>query len=101
MNETILMLNIQTLLDRVSVFIEYHLNDIDEKDKTVIKNDAIKTLTLDVNGIEFIDSAALGMFLIAREEAEKRQIKIILKNPQGQLAQMFKVSKFDTLFTIQ
>lgn len=65
-----------------------------------IKMGKIKSITLDLANVDFIDSAALGMLLIAREEAEKTHVNLILQNPSGQIHKMFKVSKFDTLFTI-
>lgn len=76
MNETILMLNIQTLLDRVSVFIEYHLNDIDEKDKTVIKNDAIN---LALSTVLFHHNNFYMLFVLSLGELElfKDEDKII------------------------
>jgi HptB-dependent secretion and biofilm anti anti-sigma factor len=71
--------------------------------KTVIeaaKDGAITGLTLDLSGLDFIDSAALGMLLISREEANKRGFKITIHKPQGHVLKMFKLSKFDTLFNI-
>ncbi len=67
----------------------------------IIKEGEIGSVTLDMAGIETIDSAALGMLLIAREEAQKHNVHLILANPQGQIEKMFKVSKFETLFTIK
>lgn len=67
----------------------------------LIRNSPLKTVAFDFAGVDFIDSAALGMLLIAREEAAKKSINLILANPNGQIAKMFKVSKFDSLFTLR
>jgi anti-anti-sigma factor len=61
---------------------------------------ANQPLVIDLTGLEFIDSAGLGMLLIAREEASKAGRSLALHHPQGQVARMFAVTKFDTLFTI-
>lgn len=37
-----------------------------------IKAGEAQNFVLDLAGVEFVDSAALGMFLVAREEAKKR-----------------------------
>jgi anti-anti-sigma factor len=58
------------------------------------------TFILDFSAVEFVDSAALGMLLLAREEADKRGITLEIRKPQGQVKKMFNVSKFDTLFNI-
>jgi stage II sporulation protein AA (anti-sigma F factor antagonist) len=49
---------------------------------------------LDLDGLEYIDSAGLGMLLIAREMAEKNSLQLRLRRPQGQVQQMLQVTKF-------
>jgi HptB-dependent secretion and biofilm anti anti-sigma factor len=66
----------------------------------LMKDGAIKNMSIDLSGVEFIDSAALGMLLIARDESQKHNVQLVLKQPVGQLKKMFAVSKFDSLFTI-
>jgi HptB-dependent secretion and biofilm anti anti-sigma factor len=58
-------------------------------------------LALELHELEFIDSAGLGMFLIARDEALRMQRTLILRSPRGQVKRMFELSKFDTLFAIE
>jgi anti-anti-sigma factor len=59
-----------------------------------------RPLVMDLSKLEFIDSAGLGMLLIAREEAGKANRALSLRGPQGQVERMFSVTKFNTLFTI-
>jgi anti-anti-sigma factor len=66
----------------------------------IIKGGQVKALTLDLSALDFIDSAALGMLLIARDESNKNGVTLTLSKPAGHIQKMFKVSKFDTLFTI-
>lgn len=51
--------------------------------------------------VEFIDSAGLGMLLLAREEAQQQNLNISLRGAQGQVKRMFDVARFDTMFTIE
>lgn len=60
----------------------------------------VDMLVLDLSKVEFVDSAALGMFLLAREDAEKNNYRLALKSPRGQVEKMFQVSKFNALFDI-
>ncbi len=60
----------------------------------------ISQIILDVAGIDYIDSAALGMFLLLRDAASKKHISVTLKSPQGQVKKIFDVSRFDQLFKI-
>ena len=61
----------------------------------------IRQVTLDFAGVDFIDSAGLGMLLLLRDLCQERQIQATLENPQGQVEKIFLISKFDQLFTIR
>ena len=60
-----------------------------------------KLLVLNFRDVDFIDSAALGMLLLAREEAEDKKIRLVLANPSRAVEKAFKISAFDTLFEMQ
>mgnify|MGYP006281548813 CR=1 FL=1 len=66
-----------------------------------VKENDVSTLTLDLEKLEFVDSAALGMLLVAREEAQKHDVSITLVSPSGHVKKMFELSNFDSLFTIK
>ena len=58
-------------------------------------------LTFDLSGVEFVDSAALGMLLLARETANRNAGGIVLRGATGQVQRMLDVSRFNLLFTIE
>ena len=60
-----------------------------------------ETVVIDLTNLEFVDSAGLGMLLIAREEAAKASRTLILRGAKGQVKRMFGLTKFDTLFTVE
>lgn len=55
-------------------------------------------IVFDLSAVEFVDSAALGMLLLAREGAQRRSASITLRGAQGQVRRMLDVSRFDSLF---
>lgn len=61
---------------------------------------AFKNMEIDVSGLEFIDSAALGLLLLLRERTAQSQVKLSLIKPQGQVQKMFRISRFYELFNI-
>jgi anti-anti-sigma factor len=67
--------------------------------ETMLETPAIP-LILDLYHIDFVDSAALGMLLILREEAQKTGTAITLMKPAGQPKKMIELSQFHKLFTI-
>ncbi|MCC9626017.1 STAS domain-containing protein [Thalassospira sp. MA62] len=60
-----------------------------------------ETLVLDLSEVDFIDSAGLGMLLLARDEGEKNNSTVILRSPKGQVKRMLEVARFDTLFKLE
>lgn len=66
-----------------------------------IENAQFKKVVIDLSSVEFIDSAALGLLLLTRDKCERTGISLTLKNPQGQVKQMFDISRFSDLFHIQ
>lgn len=60
-----------------------------------------QSIVIDLSKLDFIDSAGLGMLLLARDEAKRNDRELILKRPNGQVKRMFGVTKFNTLFNVQ
>lgn len=60
-----------------------------------------KNIILDFSATTFIDSAALGMLLLLRDLCDRHQKKLTLRHPVGQVQKVFKVAKFNLLFTIE
>jgi HptB-dependent secretion and biofilm anti anti-sigma factor len=58
-------------------------------------------VVIDLAKVEFIDSAGLGMLLLARDEAIKTRRKLVLRGPHGQVKNMFDVTKFGALFSVE
>lgn len=66
-----------------------------------IEHTSSPTITLNVSHLDFIDSAGLGMLLLARDSAHARNVTLVLQGPTGQVKKIFDLSKFDALFTIE
>lgn len=67
----------------------------------LMDNKEVRTVTFHCEKLDFVDSAALGMLLLAREKAAMKGIQLVLHSPQGQVERLFTLSKFHTLFTVQ
>lgn len=63
-------------------------------------SDTAATIVFDLSGVDFVDSAALGMLLLARDETSKAQKRIVLRRPQTQVARMLTIARFDELMTV-
>lgn len=66
-----------------------------------VKSGRSKSVTIDFSGVDFVDSAALGMLLLLRDLCQERQIDVALQSPQGQVQRIFAISRFDQLFSVR
>ena len=57
-------------------------------------------ISLDFAEVDFIDSAALGILLLLRDECNKHNTSLALCRPNGQVKKMFEISKFYELFSV-
>ncbi len=72
--------------------------------KTILNNveeAEISHINIDLEHVEFIDSAGLGMLLLLRDQCEKFNKRLALIRPVGQVKKVFDVSKFEHLFSIE
>jgi anti-anti-sigma factor len=60
----------------------------------------VKSCVLDLGAVDFIDSTALGMLLLAREAAIGKGVAISIKNMRHQVRRVMEAARFDQLFTI-
>lgn len=62
---------------------------------------SIKSVIFDMEKLEFVDSAALGMLLLAHDESSKHNKgKITLQSASGQVRKMVSIARFDQYFNI-
>lgn len=57
-------------------------------------------LEVDLAGIEYLDSSALGMLMLLRERAVAAGKTVVLKNPNPTVAQILDIANFKKLFAI-
>ncbi len=59
-----------------------------------------KMIQLDLTSVEYIDSAGLGMFLVAHERASEEGWKFAISNPREKVKKMFQLAKLETIVNI-
>lgn len=60
-----------------------------------------KSVVLDVSSLESLDSAGLGMFMVARNTADIKNIKLRVRGAQGQVRKLLTLGKFEELLTME
>lgn len=57
-------------------------------------------MVFDLSELEFVDSSGLGMFLIARDVAESKQLGLSLKAPRDEVRRLMDMARFDRVIPI-
>ncbi|WP_170294880.1 anti-sigma factor antagonist [Roseospira navarrensis] len=60
-----------------------------------------REVVVDFAGLQYMDSAGLGLLLTLRERAQAQGTSVRLRNPEGAVRDMLQLSRFDTLFRIE
>ena len=66
-----------------------------------IKESECRLVVLDLANLNWIDSAGLGMLLLARDAAQKNDVKLVLRSPRGDVKSMLELGRFDTIFDVR
>lgn len=67
----------------------------------VLENASAREITLSFDGVDYLDSSALGMLLLLREKAEAVNKKVVLSGLKGTVKQVLDIANFGRLFTIK
>jgi anti-anti-sigma factor len=66
-----------------------------------IERAAGSQVALDLASLDFIDSAALGMLLVANDACRKGGQTMIVRHPKGQVRRTLEISAMHAVFQIQ
>ena len=61
----------------------------------------IRELEIDMGGVEYLDSSALGMLLILKERAGATNKRVAISNCRGAVKQVLDIANFSKLFQIR
>lgn len=62
-----------------------------------LERDKVKACALDLGGLDFIDSAGLGLLVLAHAGATHARIDFKITHPKGQVREMIEVAEFHTV----
>ena len=66
-----------------------------------LTNPGVQTLVVEMSGVEYLDSAALGMLLLLQERATAAHKQVVLAHPSESARQVLEVANFHKLFSIR
>lgn len=92
--------------DEIVISIKGRFNfEMHSQFRTAYQSDASGTqkkrrYTIDLAGTEYIDSSALGMLLLLREEAGGNEADIVIVNARPEIRKILETANFQRLFKI-
>jgi len=66
----------------------------------VMKQPGVKGVEVDLGGVDYIDSSALGMLLLLKESSERNHLQLALTNCMGSVRRVLEVANFGKLFSL-
>ena len=66
-----------------------------------IRQSSRKVVVLDLRNLDWIDSAGLGMLILAKELAEKEELDLVLRSPKGHVKSLLELGRFEKIFNIE
>lgn len=67
---------------------------------SILQNTDVDSVVIDLAGVEYLDSSALGMLLMMRDRTSTARKSLSLANPRGMVKQALEIARFDKLFKI-
>lgn len=67
----------------------------------VLSNPAIHEIEVEMQHLDYLDSAALGMLVLLRERARAANKSIVLSNPSGRISKLLEFANFDKVFSMR
>ncbi len=67
----------------------------------LLNDPGARTIEINFNRVDYLDSSALGMLLLLREKAEASGKSVTLSGLQGTVKQVLEIANFQRLFTIK
>lgn len=66
----------------------------------VLLQAGVREIVVDLEGVEYLDSSALGMLLMLRDKARGSSKEVVLANCKGAVKQVLDIANFGKLFAI-
>jgi anti-anti-sigma factor len=67
---------------------------------TLLASGDVRELEIDMGGLDYMDSSALGMLLLLKERADAASKRVALHNCKGTVRQVLDIANFGKIFSI-
>ena len=68
---------------------------------TLLGQTSRRRFAIDLSALEFVDSAGLGMLLILQEEAESRDVDLVVRGAAGVVRRSIELARLNEIITVE
>jgi stage II sporulation protein AA (anti-sigma F factor antagonist) len=68
---------------------------------TLLGQTSRRRFAIDLSALEFVDSAGLGMLLILQEEAESRDVELVVRGAAGDVRRSIELARLNEIITVE
>ncbi len=69
--------------------------------EAALREPQLREISVDLGGVEYLDSSALGMLLLLKEHADARALPVSLANCTGMVKEILDVANFGVMFSMR
>jgi anti-anti-sigma factor len=69
--------------------------------EAALEEPSVRKIDVDLRSVEYLDSSALGMLLLLKEQAEARALPVSLLNCGGTVKEILDVANFGVMFSMR
>lgn len=69
--------------------------------EAALAQEGVQCIVVDLQQVQYIDSAALGILLLLRDRASAQEVKVELANLQGTVKDVLEIANFHKIFGIR
>jgi anti-anti-sigma factor len=68
--------------------------------QSLLDHPRVRRLVLDMEDVSYMDASSLGMVLLLRENAENRNLPLVLRRPSTAVRKLLEIVQFEKIFEI-
>lgn len=68
--------------------------------EAALQNGSVKTLNLNMEKVDYLDSSALGMLLLLNEKAKTANMEVVISSCPANIRKIIEVANFSRIFRI-
>ena len=68
--------------------------------EAALQHTGVRNIEVNLDAVDYLDSSALGMLLLLREQAQGKGMTVALRNCRGAVKEILDIANFGTIFPI-